>query len=267
MDSTPPRRLEFHLEGDLRDDGLVLAQDFVAFLSSVLGVLRRLEAERGRKGATGYRIVDLDIGSATVALEPETADSREGTEVFSDFLEGVAAVRDRTIERQRFQPETRRAFLKMVEPLRQHHLRSISVRADGGDIELRTGSHAPVRILAGPEVHSVGELTGFIDAINVHREPVFFLYPVIGPSRVRCNFDRGLLDRVRSSLKRHVSVFGLIEYPEGSPFASRITVERIEVHPEERDLTPIDSLRGILPDLTGGLDSVAYVRQVRDAQE
>ena len=263
----PTRRLEFHLDGDPRDDGLVRAADFVSFLSSVLAALRRLELERGEKRASGYRIVDLDLGSATVALEPDVMESPHALQILGDFVEGVAAARDGTLDRQPFQPETRRAFLKLLEPLKKNHLRSIVIRADSVNVELRTDTAESIRIFSGPEIHAVGELTGFIDAINVHRESVFFLYPLIGPTRVRCQFDRQMLDQVRSSLKRYVSVFGLIEYPEGSPFAARITVDRIEVHPDENDLISPESLFGSLPHLTGGVDSVAYVRRVRDEQE
>lgn len=267
MDPSSRRRLEFHLVGDPRDDGLVLAHDFVAFLGSALAVLRRLEADRGRKPNTVYRIVDLELGSAAVALEAAAPDSFDAPQLLADFLEGVAAVRDKTVEQLPFPGETRRAFLKLMEPLRENHLHSVSVRADTVDVELRSDGSQLFRILSGPDLHSVGELTGFIDAINVHREPVFFLYPVLGPTRVRCLFDRSLLEQVRSSLKRYVSVFGLIEYPEGSSFATRVTVDRIEEHPDERDLPSIESLFGSVPGLTGELDSVAYIRRYRDAEE
>jgi hypothetical protein len=267
METNAPSRLEFRLEGDPRNDGLVLAQDFVAFLSSALSVLRRLEEERGRKASLGYRIVDLEIGSAVVALEPEIEDDPNSAEIVGAFLEGVAAVRDGTLEDKKFKPETRRAFLTLLKPLREHHLRSVSVSSDSVDIRLADDSSAPLRLLSGPELHTVGELTGYIDAINVHRDPVFFLYPEAGPTRVRCLFDRSLLDLVRSSLKRFVSVHGLFEYPTGSPFAARVTVDRIEVLPNEDELPSLESLRGSIPGLTGAFDSVAYVRRYRDAQD
>jgi hypothetical protein len=266
MDSNQPPRLEFRLEGDPRNEGLVLAHDFVAFLASALGVLRKLEEERGRKSGFGYRIVDLEIGSALVAIEPEVEQDPNAAEIVGAFLEGAAAIRDGTIDQKKFQPETRRAFLSLVRPLRENHLRSISIRSDSVDIELADESVAPLWLLSGPELHTVGELTGYIDAINVHREPVFFLYPEAGPARVRCLFDRTLLDQVRSSLKRFVSVQGLFEYPPGSPFPARVTVDRIEVLPDEDELPSLESLFGSVPDLAADMDSVAYVRRFRDAQ-
>lgn len=258
--------LEFRLEGDPRKEGLVLAQDFVAFLGNVLDTLRQLEVERGRKPSIGYRIVELEIGSAVVALEPEAEDASDAPGILSDFLEGFAAVRDRTLHTKRFAPATQKAFRSLTKSLRESHLRLISVRSDSVDLELRQNDGPALSALAAPDVHAMGELSGYIDAINVHSEPVFFLYPEIGPSRVRCAFDRILLDEVRAALKRFVTVRGMIEYPEGSPFASRITVEHVDVHPRDADLVPLESLFGSVPGLTGGLDAVTYVRRQRDAE-
>lgn len=267
MTERPPTRLEFRLEGDPKKEGLVLAQDFVAFLGSVLDTLKKLELERGRKPSISYRIVELEIGSAVVALEPEGEEAADAQAILSDFLEGFAAVRDRTLHTRRFSPATQKAFRSLAKPLKESHLRLISVRSDSIDLELRPDSGPALRALGVPDVHAMGEISGYIDAINVHREPVFFLYPEVGPSRVRCVFDRPLLDDVRSALKRFVTVRGMVEYPEGSPFATRVTVEHVDVHPREPDLVPLEAIFGSVPDLTGGLDSVTFVRRQRDAED
>lgn len=266
MTDLPPTNLEFHLEGDPRKDGQVLARDFVEFLGNVLNTLRQLEIERGKKPSIGYRIVDLELGSAIVALEPEAEDLTDAPAILSDFLDGFAAVRDRTLHTKRFAPATQKAFRSLAKPLSASHLRLVSVRAASRNVELRSETGPALRAITAPDVHAMGLMSGFIDAINVHREPLFFLYPEVGPSRVRCVFDRSMLDEVRAALKRFVTVRGMIEYPEGSPFATRVTVEHIDVHPREPDLIPLEALFGSVPTLTGDLDSVAYVRQQRDAQ-
>ena len=258
--------MEFQLEGDSKHEGLVLAQDFVAFLGSVLDVLRKLETERGRKPAINYRVVELEIGSAVIALEAESEAVRDAPEVVADFLEGFAAVRDRRLHLTKFAPATKQAFGELSRPLRARHLRVIKVRSDSVSMELRQDAAAPLRDIVGPEVHSMGALSGYVDAINVHRDSVFFLYPEVGPTRVRCVFDRTLLDEVRAALKCYVTVHGLIEYPETSPFAARVTVDRIDIHPPTNALPSLDSLHGLVPHLTGELDSVSYVRQYRDVE-
>lgn len=266
MNDRPGGILEFQLEGDAKREGLVLAQDFVAFLGTVLDVLRKLETERGRKPAINYRVVELEIGSAVIALEPESDEVEDAPEVVADFLEGVAAVRDHRLHLTRFAPATKQAFGELSRPLRASHLRLIKVRSDSIRMELRQDAEGPLSEIVAPEVHSMGALSGYIDAINVHRDPIFFLYPEVGPTRVRCVFDRTLLDEVRAALKCYVTVHGLIEYPETSPFATRVAVDRIDIHPPTSALPSLDSLQGSVPRLTGDLDSVSYVRQYRDAE-
>ena len=261
-----PLRLRFRLEGDPRKDGLVLAQDLVAFLTTTLTVLRRLEYDRGRKGRTCYRVVDLDIGSAVLTLEPEGIDEYEAGWILSDFIRGVAAVRDRSLDQQKFPERTKRAFLKLLKPVTENHLYSVSISSDSVGVELRGEQGEALRIAAGFDIHALGEISGYIDAVNVHRESVFFLYPEVGATKVRCVFDNDLLDTVRSALKQFVTVVGLIEYVDGSPFASKVNVERVEVHPPEGELVSVESLFGSVPGLAPESDSVSHVRQYRDAQ-
>lgn len=266
MTDTSGPKIEFRLEGDTKGDGLVLAEDFVAFLEGVLETLRSLEADRGRKPSIGYRIVDLEIGSAVVAIRAEAPDRAVADSVVTDFMEGFSSIRDNSFAKKPFSPQTRKAFQSLVRPLKQNHLRLVSAKAGAVGVEIRQSTVEVIRPAAEPDVHAMGALSGFIDAINVHREPVFFLYPEVGPARVRCLFDRTLLDEVRGALKKYVTVRGMIEYPEGSAFASRMTVEQIDVHPAVADLPSLESLLGSVPGLTGGAESVSYIRRFRDAE-
>ena len=73
------------------------------------------------------------------------------------------------------------------------------------------------------------------------------------------------MDDVRTALKKYVTVHGLMGYRIGNPFPISITVERFEINPPEQELPTLASLRGLAPDLTGGLSSEEYIRQLRDA--
>jgi hypothetical protein len=264
-DSTSPT-LEFRLESSPAEEGLVLAQDFVAFLSKALEALKKLQHERDAEATIQYRIVELEIGSAVVALRPEGQGVSEAPAIFGEFLEAFAAVRDNTLHTKRFSPATQKAFRALVKPLRKSHLRLISVRSDSTEYQLREGEPLDLRAVGAPDTHAMGRISGFIDAINVHKEPVFFLYPEIGPTRLRCVFDRTKLDEVRAALKKFVTVNGMIEYGGGGVFPTRVTVETLRRHPDAKDLPPLSSFFGVLPDLTGGVSSVQYVRQRRDVE-
>ena len=58
---------------------------------------------------------------------------------------------------------------------------------------------------------------------------------------------------------------GTLRYKQNEVFPYQIDVEKIEIHPPEEELPTLASLRGIAPDMTGSLDSVEFVRKLRNA--
>lgn len=270
-DPTGPRRkrLFFQLEGDPQEDGLVRATDFVEFFEGLLRVLKNLERTTARgAGEVTYRIASLEAHSAAVELEVESADegNYRANTIIDRFAEGTAALRRGTIDRFEADPDTIRAFKQLLAPLGEH-VPAVLVKADSTEVVFSADNGTVPNFALESEVSdlSVGTFSGFIDAVNVHRESIFFLYPAAGPTKIRCEFDRTMLDDVRMALKQYVTVHGLMAYRVGNPFPVRITVEKFEINPPAESLPTLASLLGIAPDLTGGLDSVSYVRRLRDA--
>ena len=179
---------------------------------------------------------------------------------------GVEAYQAGTFGLLPYDADLQKAYGSMMAPLRRN-LRRVTL--DTGSRHVIVTADRVGTVLSGPQVDAVsmGRYSGYIDAINVHADPVFYLYPVIGPTRISCVFDRTLLDEVKNALKQYTTVRGLMDYSENSPFPTRITVESIEINPPAADLPTLGDLRGIAPTLTEGLDSVEYVRQQRHAAE
>lgn len=214
-----------------------------------------------------YKIVDLEIGSAVISLEAEAEAGSEvdAADVVGRFAEGVMAYRDGTLPMSRFDRETQQAFGQMLAPLRRS-LRSFAMVVDEVEVVLASHELRPLQLRPESETAAVGSFSGFVDALNVHSDSVFYLYPTQGPTKISCTFDRGILEEVRSAIKRYTTVFGLLEYTEGSPFPSRIVVSRLEVNPPSNELPTLRSLVGIAPNLTRGVDAVTFVRRQRDAE-
>lgn len=256
------------LEGSPRNDGRVRARDFVEFFETLLRVLKGIE--KGTSGSAppvAYNIVDMSVSSAVMELEAESLDETGflAREVVKRFGEGLKALESGSLGAIDFDEDVVRGFAKLMAPLGED-LPSVTVRAGEIQVVLTADNTEEFTLLSEQETFEVGSFTGFIDAINVHTEPVFFLYPPVGPTRIPCEFDRTMLDEVRDALRHYVTVYGLFTYRPGLAFPARITIDRIEINPPERELPTLASLRGIAPDLTGGLDSVTFTRQLRDAE-
>jgi hypothetical protein len=264
-----PKRLFFQLEGDPQEDGLVRANDFLDFFEGLLRVLKNLERSTARgSGEVTYRIASLEAHSAAVEIEIESADelNYRANTIVDRFRAGTVALRSGAIDRFDADADTIRAFKQLLVPLSEH-VPAVLIRADATEVVFSAEGEEASRFALESQVSdiSVGTFSGFIDAVNVHAEPVFFLYPTVGVPKIRCEFDRTLLDDVRTALKKYVTVHGLMAYRIGNPFPIAITVERFEINPPEHELPTLASLRGLAPRLTQGLSSEEYIRQLRDA--
>ena len=117
-----------------------------------------------------------------------------------------------------------------------------------------------------PEETAWGGIDGRLEAINVHDQAnVFYIYPVIGPTRIKCHFPSDLREIAVGSVDREIRVSGTLKYKARAPHPHEIEVENLEPLPQDDDLPTLASLRGISPNATNGVPSEIFVRQLRDA--
>ena len=260
-------RVTFRLEGDKDDDRLVRAPDLSEFLAGLVDALAALEVIVPGPGSVVARVADLKVGSAVLEVDvevPSDADASRDAVIVELLLNEIAWASGSKAAAPTSEPRLRRAVRRMLRPL-QEHVHEIIVTSDGTEIRAQ---HIPEEA-PEPKVVEVatGSFTGRVDVINVHDRRLFYIYPAAGPVRVRCEFEPALLENLREAIGRYVTVTGTLAYQEGSVFPSKVIVDRLTVHPPREKLPTLASLFGAFPDLTGGLDSVTYIRQLRDAQE
>jgi hypothetical protein len=261
--------IAFKLEGSSRDDGLVRFADFATFIEGTLAALRALERARTnqRHARIEYRITQLEVSSASLTIEAvDTPELRDTEQVVATrFAQGLAAVRDGLGDIAAFEPQVREALTRMLAPLKRG-VRSIT--ASFGETEIAIVGRTDGLLTFGEtteESAAVASFSGSVDALNVHGDHFFYLYPAAGPTRIKCVFDASMLGKVRDAVKRYTTVRGLVEYAEPSPFPQRIIVEDLDPHPDPSTLPTMKSLWGKYPNLTRGLDAVAFIEQMRDA--
>ncbi len=70
--------------------------------------------------------------------------------------------------------------------------------------------------------------TGILERLNVHGSKwSFTIFPVAGPSRILCRFDKDDLDAIKGLVKQTVTVKGLGVYASKSPWPIQLRVESI----------------------------------------
>lgn len=262
--------IAFSLDGSPSDEGLVRFADFATFVDGALATLRAIERAKtnSRQVKIDYRIIKLEVGSAALSIQAIDVPELRAIElhVAARLAEGLAAIRDGIPERAKLEPAVQDGLKKMLAPLRRG-VRAIV--ANIGDVSIAiSGEPDEFLKLAGldDETAAVGSFSGSIDALNVHGDYFFYLYPPIGPYRIKCVFANALLDDARASVKRYANVHGLIEYIAPSPFPTRIIVDSLSALPPEAEVPTLSKLWGISPNLTGDMDEIEFVRRLRDAE-
>lgn len=263
------QKLVIRAEGSVHDGGLVRLADFLSLVQSVRSCLRVVEnilpATRARK--TPLRIVGLRAGSAQLELAaaPGPQNQVGAIALFSGFTSALRILKNGA-NPEHFDEEALETFKALASPLK-HHVRAIWIGDEHDQIEIDHRFPEQIEALLGGDQETRGSLLGYLDVVNVHAAPVIQIFPEVGPKKVSCTFPEHLLDHVKTGIGRYVEVRGQLVYRRLGRFPYRMTVEHLTVFPPESQLPTLSSLRGLAPDLTGGLESVAYLQRIRDASD
>jgi hypothetical protein len=162
-----------------------------------------------------------------------------------------------------------------VEPELREHFRDIALGV-GRDFKTAAISNGEERIeldknfesnakkLTNEEDCSFGSFEGKLDNANIHGEAGrVWLYPEIGPRKVRCDFMPGTRDQIKEAFGHFVRVVGLKFFQPSNPYPFRIKVKEFEIL-NHKDQVSLQSLKGIAPAATGEMNAVDFVRQIRN---
>lgn len=262
------RWITVHIKGSSEDAGKVRLMEFMEFLNSLKNCLKKVESNLTGKERSSlyYRIADLRTGSATVSLEAVQREAGPdiAVPVLEKFSDGLNLIQKYGKLPDGFDQEVLETYRKLVVPLKKH-VTGIEIKRPDTVTEITIQLETNIEKILGEDITSAGSVMGYLDAVNVHGVNHFYIYPTIGPTKLLCAFPDKLLDSVRKGLKGYVSVSGTLRYKKREIFPYQIDVEDLEIYPPSEKTPSLSSLRGMAPKVTGGLDSVAFVRKLRDA--
>ena len=252
------------LVGADEDNGVVRFEDFREFCDNLGRCLRKSESVVStQQPRLHYRIRSLTGGSPCVTLEalPPTKGLDRRQETLALFRDTVVRLQHGQAVDTRLNRDAIESFRGLVSPLR-HKTKEVWV----GQSRLTTQFEANIEHLLGSSVPSEGSVSGVLEQVNVHNKCEFVLYPPIPGHRIKCVFPDELFDQVRAAIKGNVTVSGTMDFYQDKPFPDRVQVKKMELHPPDDDLPTFGSLRGFAPNCSGSMESVEYVRSIRDEQ-
>lgn len=142
--------------------------------------------------------------------------------------------------------------------------KSGNISNDCANIELDEKFEGSIRQLLNEELCSYGGIEGTLDALNIHGSARrFWIYPKIGPERVRCDFLPGTREQIREAAGQYVRVEGVKYFRPPNPYPVRVQVRQFEIITKD-DAVDLYRIGGIAPGATQLMDSVEFVRTIRD---
>ena len=243
--------------------------DFLNELSAAKLSLSRTEILVGGTAVLDWKIVDLSHNSpATVVLEP-AAPSEYIDDIGESVIERFFQYQNSLINSAKAPPEMDRATLLAFKDLNHsaRHRRIEATISNGADaVKVDGDVSAVIDNILSQGTTALGTIDGRLEYLNIHgRRKEFRVYPVAGPDRVNCRFNREQLSEAGKAIGRKVRVFGELTYLERDPFPSSIKVETLESLPTDDELPTLMDIRGIAPGMTEKPSEV-FVRSVRDAK-
>lgn len=248
--------------GSTAADGNVALTELRALLDNLSQCLRLVESVVAGTTSLQYLITGLETGSATVTLTPAPSKKARnaGVEVIGTFSNTVRQIEKGESIDTRFKEDDLLKFRKMVEPFQR-----------GGRKLKIAGTNVTSQFLANVDkiisgsIPSHGTVKGRLERLNVHLDKnEFTLYPPIDGYSVTCRFEDYLFETVQKAIKQNVTIYGKLFFKPDSPFPERVHVESVEIHPPDKELPTLRSLRGIIPDATEGLGAVEFVNALKN---
>ena len=258
--------VKVQLEGPRKEEGHVRLDAFVQYLTALRGALTKSDSILSGVGKPTiyYRIIGLSHSSPiTVEIEmllrKSSVDCRRT--VLSRLITAIEEIQ-----------QTGRAPDWVDTPLLETLERTAKAIGSEIDYALISGNGSAatqdqrfrrnVKALLAPGESCIGSVQGDLLAVDLHgRQNIFYVYPQIGPGRIRCIVPQELKDKAVRALEERVEVRGTLLYPKDSFFPTSVEATEISVL-EPTEISLFD-LRGVAPQATGELSAVDFVRKLR----
>lgn len=262
-------KFKITLKGDEADDSLRLG-DLIDQLNAVKQTLTQVDqAVSGGKPSLYYRVTKISMNS------PATFEFEAVSKVKGNALHGrrVVAKLNRDLQRVIAGKKPRDAGLELMEsygalvqPMQRSHVVGIALKFDNDPvIDLPRNLAMKVDDILGPDQIEQGSVIGSLDVIDVHNQRnVFKIYPVVGPTSIKCQFQGQQFNDALSGINKFVRVSGSLHFKKTEKFPHLIKVVSIDVLDEKSDRPTLTSLRGMATGAYGGLSSTDYVEKVRN---
>lgn len=259
-------------------DTPINADGYLGFLQSAIAALKAIDKGLSAHGSETLGWVVTEAGfssplSATLrgkSLNRQDDETPYSETVCSSFVEGIALLNTAKICPPHFTTNALQAAIHMAESAKIHHLKAaVSTAIKYVPIENSFSGNAGWALqaleLTKPYYVEYGSIEGTLKQLGIGRgHDTLVIVERLTGHETTCTLKLPELDSlVREAWKKRVAVTGSIRIDRSTRKPTKVAVDEIRILPDRSDLPQMENLHGI--DITGGVDSAAYIRGVRDA--
>jgi hypothetical protein len=217
--------------------------DFATVCHSLHATLKNVGRCIGGR-APDFAVSNLRMGSAVMEVEPAAAKDGE-IEVMNLFSSTITALEEG-------QPIDHRLDYGALNCFRGFAgvARSENVTLTINRTRLTANYANNLSALLDPVSTALGSVSGRLEAITLHNQRVFTLFPPIPQEEIDCNFRPSDLARVLDAVTKQVTVYGTLHYAQSKIFPVRVDVEDFTIEESEAELPTLLEAKGLLPQLS-----------------
>ena len=267
-----PNLITIKVEGFDSEHGHVRADEFVDELSQLLTVLNGIDRLVGNTNQPTlyYRIVAVKHSSPlSVTLEPVV--KRKVQKQRKDFIgirhhrffSELKAIRKSAPISSELDEQLLENLLDLAGR-ENRAFKSVTILNGRSKIKLDEKFEQNLKKMLGEYDASYGGVEGKLDTANIHGYARrFWIYPIVGAAKIRCDFLPGTADQIKAALGNYVRVEGVKHFRPQNPYPFRIAVKELTVVSDEKPVS-LKDLGGIGKGALGQLSSIEFVRKMRD---
>lgn len=252
----------------LEGPGKSIAADALSTaVRSWLNVIENVDAAVSGQGKITLKwyIDDLSTGSVNVALRAESLleNHNFGNEVVHEAIRGMHMLETKGLTPPYLTYTGIKAAKGLVKLIGRKGVSGISLSGEGEETELSKAAANSIDQLTKVRRRSIGSVEGKLEMISVHRRHEATVYHAHTHKAVRCRFPETMLEDVKAALGQRVIAAGEVQWnAKNEPVT--IMVSSIRPLRPQIKLPSIEDLSGAWSDAFGDMDSVSYVRSMRD---
>jgi len=262
-----PKKMTIEVEGK---GGTVPLSSFISIVQETLKALQSLEGEllKEQKGKITWKIESVRMNTPlTMVIAPDYEKGMTQKDVVGPFVRGLRTLESRRI-RPRYFGDTTLTDTKRMLSMVNDGISAVTFSATGErpvKPTQKARDHAELLVPTTEPYWEYTQLEGTLENIITHGRAEFHIFDPITDRKVRCTFDKQKAQEVLALGLKRVRVTGDVKFDENHR-PVEVQVDSYERLRDQSELPQLADLHKARINITGGRDSVEYVRGLRDAE-